>query len=62
MGNILKIKRTEIRYKNADGKYVLDVRPFTKTEAGMREIILSNGGMETLEKIVSLNPDGKYLF
>lgn len=61
-GNILKVRRTEVRYKDADGKIVLDVRPFAKTEAGMREIILSEGGMETLEKIISLNPDGKYLF
>ena len=37
-GNILKIRRTEIRYKNEDGKNVVDVREFAKTEAGMRDI------------------------
>lgn len=60
--NILKVRRTEIRYKNEKGKNVVDVREFAKTEAGMRDIILSDGGIETLKKILELNPDGEYLF
>lgn len=60
--NILKVRRTEIRYKNEKGKNVVDVRAFAKTEAGMRDIILSDGGIETLKKILELNPDGEYLF
>lgn len=50
-GNILKVRRTEIRYKNEDGKNVVDVREFAKTEAGMRDIILSDGGVETMRMI-----------
>lgn len=61
-GNILKIRRTEIRYKNEDGKNVVDVREFAKTEAGMRDIILSDGGIETLRMIKEINPSGEYLF
>lgn len=38
------------------------MREFAKTEAGMRDIILSDGGIETLKKILELNPDGEYLF
>lgn len=60
--NILKIRRTEIRYKNEKGKNVVDVREFTKTEAGMRDIILSDGGIETLKRVMELNPAGEYLF
>ena len=56
--NILRVRRTEIRYKNEKGKNVVDVREFAKTEAGMRDIILSDGGIETLKKILELNPDG----
>lgn len=61
-GNILKIRRTEVRYKNDQGKNVVDVRNFTKTSAGMRDVILSDGGIETLRKIQELNPDGEYMF
>ena len=53
-GNILKIRRTEIRYKNEDGKNVVDVREFAKTEA--------DGGIETLRMIKEINPSGEYLF
>ena len=60
--NILRVRRTEIRYKNEKGKNIVDVREFAKTEAGMRDIILSDGGIETLKKILELNPDGEYLF
>lgn len=61
-GNILKIRRTEIRYKNEKGKNVVDVREFAKSEAGMRDIILSDGGVETLKQIRLLNPYGTYMF
>ena len=40
-GNILKVRRTEIRYKNEDGKNVVDVREFAKTEAGMRDYYIT---------------------
>lgn len=61
-GNILKVRRTEIRYKNEDGKNVVDVREFAKTEAGMRDIILSDGGVETMRMIKEINPSSEYLF
>lgn len=60
--DILKIRRTEIRSADENGKYVNSVRDFTKTEAGIRDVILTDGGKETLRKILEINPDGEYLF
>ena len=60
--NILKIRRTEAREKDSRGKNILYIKSFTKTDAGMRNLILSASGRETMRKIVELNPDGEYLF
>lgn len=61
-GKILKVRRTEIRFKDEKGKNCLGVREFTKTDAGMRNLILSAGGIETLKMILEINPDGTFLF
>lgn len=61
-GVLLKIRREEGREKDESGKTIIFVKEFTKTEAGIRDVILNSGGIETLEKIVSINPNGKYLF
>lgn len=60
--NTLHIRRTEVRQKNEEGKNTLIVRDFTKSQAGMRNIILTKGGEETLEMILEINPNGEYLF
>lgn len=62
IGDRLRICRTEVRMKNEQGKNCLVVREFTKTEAGMRTIILTESAKETLAKIVKINPNGEYLF
>lgn len=59
---LLKIRRTEVRQKDSNGKNTLIVREFTKTESGMRNVILSDSGIETMKLIISLNPDGEFLF
>lgn len=61
-GDILKIRRHEVRFKNADGKNCIGVEEFAKTEAGVRNVILSDGGKETLTRLVSRNPNEIYLF
>lgn len=61
-GNILKIRRTEIRYKNESGKNVLVVREYAKTDAGMRDIILNQYGKETMQMILALHSKEEYLF
>lgn len=58
----LKVRRTEVRYKDDTGHNKVTVREFAKTKAGMRDVILSEGGCETLRRIVNLNPDGDFLF
>lgn len=60
--NVLRIRRTEVRQKNSDGKNTLIVRNFTKSQAGMRDIILTEGGVSTLKAILKINPYGAYLF
>lgn len=61
-GKILKIRRTEVRFKDENGKNCLGVREFTKTDAGMRDLILTSGGIETLKLILEINPHGTFLF
>lgn len=61
-GNILKVRRTEIRQKNKQGRNTVLIREFTKTEAGMRDVILSQSGIETLNMISKINPSGEFLF
>lgn len=61
-GDRLRVCRTEVRMKNEQGKNCLVVREFTKTEAGMRSIFLTDSAKETLAKIVKINPYGEYLF
>lgn len=61
-GNKLCIRRTEVRYRGEDGKYVFEVRESPKTEAGNRDIILNSDAQQTLKAIRKLNPFGEYMF
>lgn len=59
---VIHVNRTEIRYRGDDGKYVYEVRDFPKTEAGVRDIILSDNGAKLLKKIKMYNPfNGEYI-
>ena len=60
--NKLCIRRTEVRYRGKDGKYVFEVRESPKTEAGNRDIILNSDAQRTLKAIRKLNPFGEYMF
>jgi len=61
-GNILTVNKTEIRYKGDDGKYVFEVRDFTKGEVGQRKVILTDFAVEAIRRARQLNPFGEYLF
>lgn len=61
-GDLLEVKRTEIRYKNEDGRYVFDVRERTKGKKGFRTIILTDSAKYIFQKAHELNPTGEYLF
>lgn len=60
-GNILNVNKTEVRYKDENGKYVFEIAD-TKTEAGEREVLLTKEALLTLRKIRSINPFGQYIF
>lgn len=61
-GNILTVNKTEIRYKGDDGRYVFEVRDFTKGEVGQRKVILTDFAVEAIRRARQLNPFGEYLF
>lgn len=61
-GNVIKIRRTETRYKDESGKTVFDIKEFPKTEAGIREVIVPNDYGWVLKKLKLMNPFGEYLF
>ncbi|MCR5222220.1 MAG: site-specific integrase [Lachnospiraceae bacterium] len=61
-GNLLTISRTEIMYKDENGRCVYPVREHTKGRDGMRKIILTKNAVAILNRIMELNPDGEYLF
>ena len=58
----IHIRRTEIKYKDDNGKWMLDVKEYPKTEAGDRYIIISENAQNTIENIKSIRCDGEYLF
>lgn len=60
--NVFHVHRTEIRYKNDSGQTVYEVRDFPKTEAGIRDVIIPNSALWIIQKIISLNPEGIFLF
>lgn len=60
--NVLCIRRTEVRYRDENGKYVFEVRESPKTEAGNRDIILNSEAQKTLKAIRTMNPFGEYMF
>lgn len=60
--NVIKIRRTETRYYNDEGKMVYEVKDFPKTEAGIRNVVIPDSCMYIIKQINRLNPFGEYLF
>lgn len=61
-GDVLKVHRTEVRYRGEDGGYIYEVRESAKTDAGNRDVILNSEAKKTLKKIRRMNPFGEYMF
>lgn len=61
-GNIIQVQRTEVKYRDENKKWKLCVRENAKTEAGNRDLFVPNSVKPIIEKIISLNPNGEYLF
>ena len=60
-GSSFKIRRTETCYKK-DGKYVFDVKPFPKSQAGVRTAIIPEEYAWLARRIQQLNPFEEYIF
>lgn len=58
----LLVRRTEVKYKDDSGKWVVGVKDFSKTDAGNRNIILPENATWTLSQISELNLHGEFLF
>lgn len=61
-GRIIKIRRTEDKYRDENNKWVVAVKEHAKTDAGNRDLIISTTAQKTLDKILSLNSEGEFLF
>lgn len=60
--NMIKIRRTEVKFKDEYGKWTVSVKDHAKTDAGHRDLIIPETAKETLKMILNLNPNGTYLF
>lgn len=58
----IHISKTETIYRDKDGKTHYDIKPFPKTEAGVRDVIIPDNCVWILDKIRRLCPFGQYVF
>lgn len=58
----IHISKTETIYQDKDGKTHYDIKPFPKTEAGIRDVIIPDNCIWILNKIRKLCPFGQYVF
>lgn len=56
------VRRTQVRYKDEDGKEVYDIRDFPKTEAGVRKVVMVDGVKKVFQKLRRMNPFTEYIF
>ena len=61
-GNIIKIRRTEVRYADGHGNHEYYVKEFPKTEAGVRSAIIPADFTWLADRLKLLNPFGEYIF
>lgn len=61
-GNTFKVRRTETRYVDENGKYMYEVKEFPKSDAGVRTAIVPEDYQWLCSKIRLLNPFSEYIF
>ena len=59
---VLHVRRTEIKYKDENGKTAYAIRNSTKGRDGCRDVILTDKAKVILHKARNLNPFGQYVF
>lgn len=60
--NAIKIRRTEISYKDCDGRNVYEIRDYPKTEAGIRTVFVPNEFSSILRRLKLLSGIQEYVF
>ena len=58
----IHVQRSEVKYKGSDGKTVISVKDFPKSDAGDRYLLLNDKAFEAAKRILRINPFGEYLF
>lgn len=58
----IHIQRTEVKYRDDSGKWVLDIKNYPKSDAGDRYVIINSKTMDTVNNIMNLRCYGEYLF
>lgn len=61
IGNTIKIRRTETRYKGQNNEDVYDIKEFPKTDAGVREVIIPNDYVWIVQRFREMNPEGEFI-
>lgn len=61
-GNTFKIRRTETKYVDENGKYVYGIKDFPKSEAGVRTVIIPKSYSWVTNKLRLFNPFGEFIF
>ena len=58
----IHVQRSEVKYKSEDGKNIIGIKEFPKTDAGDRYLLLNDDAYIAVKKIIKLNPFGEFLF
>ena len=58
----IRVCRTEVKYRDDNGKWKVEIKAFAKTDAGNRDFYFPDSVKWTLAQIQKLNPHGEYLF
>lgn len=58
----IHVQRTEIKYKDENGKWTFSVQEFPKSNAGNRYIMISSNAIDTINFINKARGSGEYLF
>lgn len=60
--NYISVTRTEITLRDENNKCKTIVREYPKSDAGIRNVIITENTMKTIDRIRKINPLGEYLF
>ncbi len=61
-GRVIRVRRTEVKERGADHKWIFVIKEHAKTAAGARDLIIPSTAQGLIKAIITLNPHGEYLF